>query len=84
MYIMYSQCYNHQFYSLAHLKSTLSLCQDQKNLAIAWIKVAPSETYPIIICTVEVPGHAKVPNLTDELVSHKAVPCGKIPMDEVL
>lgn len=42
--------------------------------------------YPVVVCAVDVPGHAKVSYLDHQTlshISHQAVACGQVPVHEV-
>lgn len=42
------------------------------------------QTYPVVICAVDVSGHAKVSYLHQEAVPHQTVPGGQVAVDKVL
>ena len=45
---------------------------------------SPMHSYPVIICAVNVSGHAKVSNFHQKTIPHQAVPCCQITMYKVL
>lgn len=45
--------------------------------------VSISATHSVVICAVDVSGHAKVPDLDHEVLPHQTVASGQVPVDEV-
>lgn len=55
----------------------------QQETGVGWAerrarKDIDTYTYPVVVCAVDVPGHAKVPNLYQQVLTHQTVPAKKL------